>query len=108
LVEFRILGGAVGIAIMTAALENYLYNHLAPIVTPEQLSLLLKNTSVINQLPVDLRAAVLEVFADGYTMQMKIATAFSALQFLAVGMMWKKSQITLAAKGASGMDIAAG
>lgn len=93
--EFRILGGAFGIAIMTAALENYLHKHLGPIVTSEQLSLLLQNTSVINELPSDLRAAVLKVFADGYTMQMKIATGFSAAQFLAVTMMWKKPQITL-------------
>jgi hypothetical protein len=86
---------------MTAALENYLHNHLGPIVTSEQLSLLLQNTSVINELSMDLRAAVLRVFADGYTMQMKIATGFSAAQFLAVTMMWKKPQITLVVKDAS-------
>ncbi|KAF2174701.1 MFS general substrate transporter [Zopfia rhizophila CBS 207.26] len=105
LVEFRILGGALGLAIMTATMETYLKKHLGPIVTPEQLNALLKTTSVVNQLPRDLRSAVLKVFADGFTLQMKITTGFSALQFLAVGMIWKNPQVSVMGKEAPGIDI---
>ena len=96
--EFRILGGALGLAIASATMENYLRQQLPALVAPEQLQLILKNTAVIKTLPADVRSAVLEVFADGYTLQMKVTAGISALQVLAVGMIWNNPQIYVAGK----------
>ena len=96
--EFRILGGALGLAIASATMENYLRQQLPALVPPEQLQLILKNTAVIKTLPTDVRDAVLEVFADGYTLQMKVTAGISALQVLAVGMIWKNPQVFVAGK----------
>lgn len=96
--EFRILGGALGLAIASATMENYLRQQLPALVAPEQLQLILKNTAVIKTLPTDVRDAVLEVFADGYTLQMKVTAGISALQVLAVGMIWKNPQVSVAGK----------
>lgn len=90
---------------MTATMENYLKKHLGPLVTAEQLSLLLKTTSVIGQLPPDLRSSVLKVFADGYTLQMKITTGFSALQLLTISMIWKDPHVSVMGKDAPGIDV---
>ena len=49
-------------------------------------------------IPTDVRNAVLEVFADGYTLQMKVTAGISALQVLAVGMIWKNPQVFVAGK----------
>ncbi|KAG9199367.1 hypothetical protein G6514_008526 [Epicoccum nigrum] len=98
LVEFRILGGALGLAIASATMENYLRQELPALVAPEQLQLILKNTAVIKTLPPNVRNAILEVFADGYTLQMKVTAGISALQVLAVGMIWKNPQVFVAGK----------
>ncbi|KAF1997152.1 MFS general substrate transporter [Amniculicola lignicola CBS 123094] len=104
LVEFRMLGGALGLAIMTATMENYLKKHLGPLVTSEQLDALLRNTSIIRQFPPDLKHAVLGVFADGYNLQMKITTAFTALQLVTVGMIWRNPQISVMGKERAGTE----
>ncbi|OSS44301.1 hypothetical protein B5807_11136 [Epicoccum nigrum] len=98
LVEFRILGGALGLAIASATMESYLRQELPALVAPEQLQLILKNTAVIKTLPPNVRNAILEVFADGYTLQMKVTAGISALQVLAVGMIWKNPQVFVAGK----------
>ena len=77
-------------------MENYLRRQLPALIPPEQLQLILKNTAVIKTLPVEMRNAVLEVFADGYTLQMKVTAGISALQVLAVGMIWKNPQVFVA------------
>jgi hypothetical protein len=80
-------------------MENYLRQNLPSLVTPEQLQLLLKNTASINALPTDVKIAVIKVFADGYTLQMKITAGISALQLLAIGLIWDNPQILVAGKG---------
>lgn len=99
MIEFRILGGALGLAITAATMENYLRHHLASIISPEQLQLLLRNTAFIDRLPPDVRSAVIKIFADGYTLQMKVTAGFSAMQLLAIGMIWKSPQVLVAGEG---------
>jgi len=104
LVEFRILGGAIGIAIMASILENHLNSHLANLITPDQLSTLKKTTAIIKEFPPELREKVLRVFADGYQLQMKVTTGFAALQPFAIALLWKKKQIRLNAKDENKAD----
>jgi hypothetical protein len=88
----------LGLAIASATMESYLRQELPALVAPEQLQLILKNTAVIKTLPPNVRNAILEVFADGYTLQMKVTAGISALQVLAVGMIWKNPQVFVAGK----------
>ncbi|PQE19202.1 major facilitator superfamily transporter protein [Rutstroemia sp. NJR-2017a BBW] len=44
LLQFRVLGGALGLAISTTIMNNYLTSHLTPLLGAEQLSLLLQST----------------------------------------------------------------
>ncbi|KAF1835914.1 MFS general substrate transporter [Decorospora gaudefroyi] len=103
LVEFRILGGALGLAIMAATIENYLKSHLGPLLPADTLNALLKTSTVIDTLPADVRIAVLTVYADAYILLWRITTGFSAAQFLAIAMIWKNPQIEVMGKEAPGM-----
>ncbi|KAJ4350433.1 uncharacterized protein N0V89_009054 [Didymosphaeria variabile] len=98
LIEFRILGGAIGLAIVASALENYLNRNLGAIISPEQRVSLMESTALLHELPDDIRGQVIRVFAEGFSLQMKITTAFAALQVPAIVMFWKKKQITVEKK----------
>lgn len=87
---------------MTATMENYLKSHLGSVLSPVQLNTLLKTTAMINQLPPDIRAIVIRIFADGYKLQMRITTGFSAIQFLVIGLIWKNPQISVIEKKKDG------
>lgn len=83
---------------MASALENYLDGKLGGIISPEQRRSLMESTSLLHELPDDIRRKVIRVFAEGFSLQMKITTAFATLQIAAIGMFWKKKQITIEKK----------
>lgn len=87
---------------MTATMENYLRKHLASLVSPELLNTVLKSTAVIHELPVGLKAKLVRVFADGYTLQMKIIAGLSAAQILAIGLIWSNPQLSVLEKKQEG------
>lgn len=73
-------------------------SHLEQLLPPDQLHDLLKSTAVLNGLRADIRPKVVEVFANGFSLQMKITTVFAALQLAAIAMIWKKRQIAVVEK----------
>jgi hypothetical protein len=56
---------------------------------------LLRTTTALKELSPEVRMMVLQVFSDGYNLQIKITTAFAAAQILAIGLMWKKDPIVV-------------
>lgn len=95
LLQFRIFGGALGLAIASNVLNNHIKSSLAGVVSAEELSQLLKSTASIRFMPAEVQARILASFSDGYNLQMKIMTGFAGAQLLAVGALWRKNQITL-------------
>ncbi|KAF7899396.1 hypothetical protein EAE99_012317 [Botrytis elliptica] len=91
LLQFRVLGGVLGLAISTAIMNNHLTSHLTPLLGAEQLSLLLQSTREIENLSEELRIETVKAFAYGYNMQMKVNVAFSVVQVLIVGVMWTRN-----------------
>jgi len=95
LLQFRGLGGAIGLAITSAAMNNYLTSHLGNVIEASQVAELLQSISTIKNFPPETQAKILSTFAEGYSLQMKIIVGFAVLQLLLVSMLWGKPQISV-------------
>lgn len=93
LLQFRVFGGALGIAIATTVMNSVLTSRLTHTIGPKKLAAVLQSTTVIRDFPSEMRKSVLDAFADGYNLQMQIMTGFAGVQLLLVGMLWRKKQI---------------
>lgn len=92
IVQFRFLGGVIGLSITSSVMNEYLKTHLATILSSDALAALLQRTEILAKFAPDVQEKVIEVFAQGYDLQYKIITGFAAAQFLAVMLMWKKGE----------------
>lgn len=92
-IQFRTLGGVLGVAASAAILNHYLQSRLSATLLPSQLAELSKTTESIALLSPDVQNQVRTVYAIAYNMQMRLAGAFSVAQLLAVGMMWKRNNV---------------
>lgn len=89
LLQFRVFGGALGLALASAVMNSYLTSHLSHSIGSEHLAAVLQSTEAIKGFPIDIQKLVLEKFAEGYDLQMKILTGFAGLQVLFVGLLWR-------------------
>ncbi|KAJ5113760.1 MFS general substrate transporter [Penicillium angulare] len=95
MIQFRQMGGAIGLSIGSSLLNSYLKNHLAPpVLTPKQLSTLLGNVRSIFNLPPELQRVARETFEGAYGLQLKVVVGFAAALFPSILLMVKitKSQ----------------
>ena len=89
LLQFRVFGGALGLALASAVMNSYLTSHLSHSIGSEYLAAVLQSTETIKSFPIDTQQLVLEKFAEGYNLQMKILAGFAGLQVLCVGLLWR-------------------
>ena len=64
-------------------------------ISADQLSALMESTAKIRLLPIELQAQVMTAFSDEYNLQIKIMAGLTGAQFLTVGMLWRKKQISV-------------
>ena len=95
LLQFRTMGGAVGMAIVTTALHHYVKSHLSKSLPPEQIDVLLKNPRAFAELSPSVIGTAKAVFAQGYNLQMRIMIGFAAAQIPVTFFMWQKKQIVV-------------
>ena len=93
--QIRYMGGIIGLAVTATVMNSFLQSNLSSFLTPDQVVDLL--SSSLTSLPFD--TAVLEeittIFANGYTLQMKILAGLAAGQIPATILMWQRKQIVL-------------
>ena len=89
LLQFRVFGGALGLALASALMNSYLTSHLSHSIGEVYLAALLQSTEAIKGFPVEVQRLVLERFAEGYGLQMKILAGFAGLQVACVGLLWR-------------------
>ena len=89
LLQFRVFGGALGLALASAVMNSYLTSHLADSIGPEYLAAVLQSTEAIKGFPLDVQTLNLGKCAEGYDLPMKIMAAFAGLQVLCVGLLWR-------------------
>jgi hypothetical protein len=91
--QFRVMGGAIGLAIVTTAFNGLVRGRLGDQLAPGQLEQLLQFPGNIASLPPSVQEAIRVAFADGYALQAKILCGLAAGQIPASFLMWQKKQI---------------
>ena len=81
--QFRYLGGAVGLGIMTATLNSDVRSHLSGLLAPSDIASVLQSSDRIAMLDAETQARVLLIFASGFVLQWKIVCGFVGLQMVA-------------------------
>lgn len=95
IVQFRFMGGAIGLAVANSIMNSWLKSKLSPILPAEELSALLETTTTISMFPPDLQKAVRIIFAKGYNLQMKAVLGFAVAQFPATLLMWTRKPLSV-------------
>ncbi|TVY80405.1 MFS thioclapurine efflux transporter tcpA [Lachnellula suecica] len=93
--QFRIMGGLIGLAVVSAVSRNTVSSDLKRFLTEDQIKLILQSTGSINLFTPSLQQEIRNVFANGYNLQFKILLGFSAAQIPSSLLMWQKKQILL-------------
>lgn len=91
--QYRILGSAIGLAIVTAAFNGLVKGKLEDFLPPGPVDDLLRSPATVKTFPDDLQGDILAAFGEGYNLQLKILAAIAALQIPSALMIWRKQQI---------------
>ena len=79
-IQFRTVGGAIGLAIVTTATNTYIKRHSAGNLSSAQVSALSQTTESFAALSPEMADIAKTVFAHGYNLQMRIMIGFSGAQ----------------------------
>ncbi|KAM0164036.1 hypothetical protein ACHAPG_000786 [Botrytis cinerea] len=93
--QFRTMGGAIGLAIVTTVMNRYIKTHLSEILTPNQVHDILRSTESLVLLPPSALRPVTETFARGFNLQMRILIGTSVAQIPFSMLVWRKKQIVV-------------
>ncbi|KAH8680619.1 drug resistance transporter EmrB/QacA subfamily [Xylariales sp. PMI_506] len=88
--QIRVLGGTIGLAISATILNNHLAANLPTLLDANSIQEISDSVQYINTLPDSTRDAVRQVFADGYTQQLRVMLYFSAVVWLSVMLLVEK------------------
>ncbi|GKZ24445.1 hypothetical protein AbraIFM66951_010463 [Aspergillus brasiliensis] len=91
--QFRVMGGCIGISVLTAVANGYLQSHLQRWLTPTEMQLVLHSAQSLSHLPASAQSLVRGTFSASYNLQMKILAGFAGGQVLASVLMWQREQI---------------
>lgn len=91
--QYRILGSAIGLAIVTAAFQGLVRDRLEAFLPSSEVESLLMSPDSISDYSDAVQGAIRNAFGNGYNLQLKILAGLAALQIPAALMIWKKDQI---------------
>lgn len=93
--QFRVMGGAIVLAIATSVFNGYTKSRISDIVPSEQASALFQSSVALDQLAGPAQYKIKSIFAHGFNLQMIVLCAFAAAQIPTSLLMWKRKQITV-------------
>ncbi|KAF2230324.1 MFS general substrate transporter [Viridothelium virens] len=91
--QFRVMGGAIGLAIVTSVFNSFLRRKLGEFLTQDQIRSLLESADVLQTFPRETQTLTRAVIASGYNLQMKILAGLAGAQLLCTALMWQGKQI---------------
>ncbi|KAH8652614.1 hypothetical protein BGZ60DRAFT_473439 [Tricladium varicosporioides] len=84
IIQFRTLGGMIGIAIVVSVMNRVIQSDLCGL-----------STDIISSFPESVQDSVRVTFGRGYNLQMSIMIGFAVAQILATFLVWTKKPITV-------------
>ena len=93
--QFRVMGGAISLAIVTSAFNSLMTNRLGGLLARSELDALLHSPAIITSFPDNVQASIRASFGESYNLQMAILSGLAAGQIPASLLMWQKKQITV-------------
>jgi hypothetical protein len=96
MVQSRVLGGTLGLAIVTSVFTGYVYRQLMGVsFSTSEVNMLLKSTRAFAELD-DAKAELARmIFAKGHNVQMMIVAGLSGAQLLTALLLWSSPQIRI-------------
>lgn len=94
-VQLRMLGGALGLALVTATMNSSLKHTLTQMLSSQQVVQVFRTTETIGHLPEPVKTAVREAFLKGYNTQLHILVGFAAAQVPATFLIWQKEPVRI-------------
>jgi hypothetical protein len=91
--QFRVMGGAIGLAIVTTIFNGYIRTQLRDILSSEQVEAIVQYPASIASLSPEIQQIVRATFGNGYNLQAKVLSGLAAGQIPATLLMWQKDQI---------------
>lgn len=91
--QFRALGGALGLAIVTSVMKSSLRSKLSAYLSSDSTNSILQSAAAIDLLPPALQDQTRSLFAREYNLQMRIVIGFTVAQFLTSLLIWKRSTL---------------
>ncbi|KAH7131785.1 MFS multidrug transporter-like protein [Dendryphion nanum] len=91
--QFRALGSAVGLAIVTSVFNNYVGSHLPQLNLRDPAAAIAPSHS---QLPLETQYQIRKILSGGYNRQMLTLCALGAAQVPAALLMWRREQVVAA------------
>ncbi|PVH95529.1 MFS general substrate transporter [Periconia macrospinosa] len=95
IIQMRILGGALALAIVTVASSSFLRRSLLEVLNPEEVSEYLHRTETLLTFSPTQQAAVREINGKYYNLQSKILIGFAVASIISSALQWQKKQIVL-------------
>lgn len=93
--QWRSLGGAIGLAVVTSVMNEFLKSKLLGYLSSEQLDQVVRSATIIQELPASLQGVTRSQFGRAYNEQMKIVMGLAIAQVLGTLLMWKKKKATV-------------
>ncbi|KAK4234164.1 major facilitator superfamily transporter [Achaetomium macrosporum] len=87
--QIRVLGGTIGLAICSALLSNHVTRQTSGLLTPEQQSALLQSFQTIRGLSPELQVKIREVYAVGYSQQMRVMLYFCIVSLVSLSLLFE-------------------
>lgn len=95
-VQFRMLGGALILAVITSIMNSELKRTLVTVLSSEELARIFRTTKAIQELADPIRTVVNDEFLKGYNMQLRILIGFAGAEIPATLIMWQKERVKIA------------
>lgn len=90
--QFRSLGGAVGLSIVTSVMKSSIKSRLLSRLPASSVTSILESAAAIDLLPKPLENQIRSLFAHEYKMQTRIVIGFTGAQFFFTFLIWRREK----------------